>query len=97
MQKMDTETSPRPLVNFGKQPKTLNAYKKLLSKQGLFKKTTLLFPMHPDPFYVQDYEKNNGPGTSYQSLLDYKNYLEKSIFSGICHHSNFDSFWKKGF
>ena len=53
--------------------------------------------MHPDPFYVQDYEKNNGPGTSYQSLLDYKNYLEKSIFSGICHHSNFDSFWKKGF
>ena len=38
-----------------------------------FQKLTWFFPFLPTPFYGQDYEKQKGPGTSYQSLFGLQN------------------------
>ena len=65
------KTSPIPLFNFGKQPRTANTCKRLL-EINYFKrdheKGNLIFPFHPVPFYGQDYEKQKWFGTSYLSL-----------------------------
>ena len=59
------KTSSIPLFNFGKYPKTADAWNRLL-EIIYFKKYQSLFMskiMHPVPFYEQDYEKQNRSGT----------------------------------
>ena len=71
------KASPRPIFNFGKQPKTAIACKKFFWKYDIlkegyqkpFKKSTLFFLPNPVPFNVESYQKQKGPGTSDQSLL----------------------------
>ena len=43
-------------------------------------KVTQFFPLHPVPFYAQDYEKQKRSGTSYQSLLVAKRVHKNSFF-----------------
>ena len=59
---------------FCKQPKAASVCKKLLTiryfERGLSKKKKKkkIFLVHPVLIYGQEYEKQNGPETSYQSL-----------------------------
>ena len=46
------------------------------------KKVTWFFPLHPVPFYGQDYENQKSPGTSYLSLLVAK-HVYKNLFFGL--------------
>ena len=77
------KTSPicTSLVNSPKQPVDVRDFwKKVVLKETL-KKVTLFFPLHPVPFYEQDYEKQKRPGTSYLSLWVAK-YVYKNSFFG---------------
>ena len=49
------------------------------------------------PFYGQDYEKQKGPGTSYQSLLGLLNMFRKIPFLVIHHIGSFDDLIQSGF
>ena len=46
------------------------------------KKVTWFFPLHPVPFYGQDYEKQKMSRTSYQSLWVAK-HVYKTLFFGL--------------
>ena len=48
------------------------------------KKVTWFFPFHPVPFYGQDYEKQERPGTSYLYLWVAKHAYKNSFF-GLAH------------
>ena len=91
--KFAVKTSPIPLFNFGKQPKTANAYMRLL-KIGCFKrdheKGSLIFSFAPPaPFYRQNYGKQTGLELV-TSLFELQNLLTKipvlvwSFESGNC-------------
>ena len=91
--KFAVKTSPIPLFNFGKQPKTANAYMRLL-KIGCFKrdheKGSLIFSFAPPaPFYRQNYGKQKGLELV-TSLFELQNLLTKipvlvwSFESGNC-------------
>ena len=80
---------PGRFFNFAKLPNTANAYNKLFWKVRLsglsqkritkktFKKITSSFPLHPFPFYGQDYE-------------GLENLFRKIPFLVTCHFGNFD-------
>ena len=75
--------SPIPLFNFGKQPKTANAYMRVL-KKSCFKrdheKGKLIFSFASSPFLWAKLRKTKGPGTSYQSFRVAKHAQEKFLF-----------------
>lgn len=54
------------------------------------------FPLHPALLYGQDYEKQRGHWTNYQSLFALQNMLEKIHFLMIYHLCNFDDLIKRG-
>ena len=51
---------------------------------------TQFFLLYPVPFYGQNYEKQKGPGTSYQSFFRLKNMFRKIPFLLIYHLGSFD-------
>ena len=56
---------------------------KIYFERGLsktFRNLTLFFPLLQVPFYGQDYGKQKGPGTSYQSLFMLQIMLKKFPF-----------------
>ena len=62
-----------------------------------FKKFNLFFPWHLVPFYRQDYEKQKGPGASYQSLFVLENIFRKIVFLVICNLDSFDDLTQNDF
>ena len=47
------------------------------------KKVTWFFPLHPVPFYGQDYEKQKRHGNSYLSLWVAKHVYKNSFFGPV--------------
>ena len=62
-----------------------------LSK-SLKKKLTLLFLSNPVPLNVQSFQKQKGPGTSYQSLFKLQNKFRKIPLLVIYYLTKFDGF-----
>ena len=87
--KYAAKASPRPLYNFGKQPKTAIACKKFFEKQNIskedyqkaLKRVTLFFLSNPVPFNGQNYQKHKGSGTSDQSLFRLRYKLKDSFWT----------------
>ena len=66
--------------------------------QKIFSNLTWFFPLHPVPFYGQDYEKQEGLWTSYHCLFGLKIMFRKIPVSVMYNLGNFDdliqtSFW----
>ena len=58
--------------------------------QKTLKNLAWVFPLHPVPFYQQDYKTQKGPGTSYKSLFGWQNIIWRNPFLVIYHQGNFD-------
>ena len=81
--KFAVKTSPIPLFNFGKQPKTANTYIRLL-KIGCFKrdheKGSLIFSFAPQPLFIDKIMKNKKAWSQLPVSLSYKPCLQKFLF-----------------
>ena len=65
--------------------------------QKTFKNSTLIFPLHPVPFYGQDYEKQMDLGTSsFQPAFGLQNVFRKISFLVVYHLGNFDDLIQGG-
>ena len=58
--------------------------------QKALKKLTLLFLLNPVPLNVQRYQKQKGPGTSYQPLFRLQNKFRKIPLLVIYYLTKFD-------
>ena len=65
--------------------------------QKTLNKLTRFFLLYPVPLYGHDYEKQKGPGTSYQSLCGLQKMFRKIPFLAIYHLGNFDDLIQSGF
>ena len=83
--KCAAKASPRPIYNFGKQPKTA------IASRNYFKsKIIVFFLSNPVPFNRQNYQKQKGPGISDQSLLMLRNKFRKIPLLVMYYLTKFD-------
>ena len=98
--KCAAKASPIILVNSPKQPLRARNYFKRYLERGLsksLKKVTFFFLLNPVPFNRWNYQKQNEPGTSDQSLFRLRNKFRKIPLLVMHYLTKFDDVIQSGF